>query len=331
MSRPRKHDKDLPRGMYRRHGAYYFVRGGKWTRLPKEGPSTLRIALSLYADIHETPTGGMAELIDQALAQILPKVAASTAKQYAVAARHLKIWLQEFAPHEVKPKDVAKLKISLASKPNWANRCISLLRQVFAYALEQQLVDSNPVVGIKRHEEAKRTRLLSIAEYQAIYAKAGPRLRVIMDLCIHTGQRPGDVLKIRRAELTDEGIRFEQQKTGHKGTVRWTSELRAVVERAKTLHGNIRALTLLHNRRGKRPDYSTVKIQWDKARRAAGVEDAQLRDLRALSATWAKKQGKDATALLMHSSTAQTVRYLRDKEEPVVDGPSFGHLLDSSK
>jgi integrase len=310
-----------------RHGAYYLARGNKWQRLPKTGASTLRVALAMYADMREAPTGGMAELIDQALEQILPKVAASTAKQYSAAARKLKVAFQEFAPQQVLPRDVAALKIGLASKPNWANRCISLLRQVFAYALEQQLVDSNPVVGIKRHAEKKRTRLLGLGEYQAIYAKADERLQVIMDLLIRTGQRPVDVLKIRRADLTNEGIRFEQQKTGAKRVVPWTPELRAVTERAKALHGNIRALTLLHNRRGKAPDYSTVKIQWDTARRAAGVPDAQLRDLRALAATWAKKQGKDATALLGHTSPAMTVRYLRDKEEPVSPGPSFGHLL----
>ena len=54
-------------------------------------------------------------------------------------------------------------KVALASKPNYANRCLSLLGQVFDYALEQQLVDSNPVVGIKRHTEAKRKRLLTTA------------------------------------------------------------------------------------------------------------------------------------------------------------------------
>lgn len=57
------------------------------------------------------------------------------------------------------------------------------------------------------------------------------------------------------------------------------------------------------------PKNGTVDLQWNKACLAAGVQDAQLRDLRALSATWAKKQGKDATALLMHSSAAQTARY----------------------
>ncbi|HVN43671.1 MAG TPA: tyrosine-type recombinase/integrase [Steroidobacteraceae bacterium] len=327
MNRPRKHDKHLPASVYLRHGAYYHVRAGRWTRLGK----TLREALETYAAIQEAPKSGMAELIDQAMAHIRPKVAKNTAKQYDLAAKHLKEWLQEFAPGEVKPRDVAAMKLKLASKPNWANRCLSLLRQIFDYALEQQIVESNPAVGIKRHAEKKRTRLVSMGEYHAIYAAAGPRLQVIMDLCIRTGQRISDVLKIRRADLTDDGIRFEQQKTGHKGVVAWTPELRAVVERAKTLHGNIRALTLLHNRRGKAPDYSTVKIQWDKARRAAGVDDVRLHDLRALAATWAKKQGKNPTSLLMHSTPSQTVRYLRDKEEPLSEGPSFGQSKDSAE
>jgi integrase len=320
MNRPRRRDKHLPRSVYFRHGAFYYVRGGKWTRIGK----SLREALGAYAAIQETPSGSTSDLIDQAMAHIVRKVSKNTEKQYLRAARHLKVWLQEFDPQDVQPRHVAALKLKLAAKPNWANRCLSLLRQVFDYALEQQLVQINPAVGVKRHPERKRTRLLSLEEYQAIYDSAGPRLQVIMDLCIRTGQRVGDVLAIRRSDLTAEGIRFEQMKTGNKGVVAWSQELRSIVERAKTLDGNIRALTLLHNRRGKAPDYSTVKIQWDKARSAAGVPDARLHDLRALAATWAKKQGKNPTALLMHSSPAQTVRYLRDKEEPVTEGPSFG-------
>jgi len=320
VNRPRQHDKHLPRGVYFRHGAYYHVKGGRWTRIGK----TLREALGAYAAIQEAPTGAMGDLIDLAMPHIVQRVSKNTEKQYLRAARHLKGWLREFGPQDVQPKHVAALKLRLAAKPNWANRCLSLLRQVFDYALEQQLVDVNPAVGVRRHPEKKRRRLLSLDEYRAIYERAGPRLQVIMDLCVRTGQRIGDVLRIRRADLVEEGIRFEQMKTGNKGVVAWTPELRTVVERAKSLHGNIRALTLLHNRRGKAPDYSTVKIQWDKARQAAGVADARLHDLRALAATWAKKQGKNPTALLMHSSPAQTVRYLREKEEPVAEGPSFG-------
>ena len=78
MNRPRHHDKHLPRGVYFRHGAYYHVRGGKWTRIGKG----LREALSTYAAILETPSGGMADLIDQAMPHIVQRVSTNTEKQY---------------------------------------------------------------------------------------------------------------------------------------------------------------------------------------------------------------------------------------------------------
>jgi integrase len=326
MARPRRKDSHLPPCVYQKHGSWY-VKGGKWTKIG----GSLKEALTAYGSEHETLSlqGSMAALIDEALPEICRGIKPSTIRQYKQAAKVLKRKFVQFAPHQVQGRHVAQLKRDLAKTPNMANRCMSVLRQVFAYALEQQIpgIDSNPVVGIRRHKETQRTRLISIAEYAAVREKAGPRLQVIMDLCIRTGERIEDVLKIRRTDLLDEGIRSQQTKTGAKRIVPWTPELRSVVEGAKTLHGNIRALTLLHNRRGKTPDYRTVKLQWDKACAVAGVSDAHLHDLRAVAATWAKKQGKDPTALLGHSSPAQTARYLRDREEVVAKGPSFGDLM----
>jgi integrase len=288
MNRPREKDRHLPPNVYLRHGAYYYVKGGKWSRLG----SSLREALAAYAALHEAVKGSMPELIQEALKHILPRVKPSTRKNYEVAAKKLSKILVEFTPQQVKPKDVAGIKRALADMPNMCNRCLSLLRQVFDYALENEIVDSNPAVGIKRHHERKRTRMLSLDEYQAIYAKAGPRLQVIMDLCIRTGQRINAVLRIHRNDLIEDGIRFPAHKTDSKVTVPWTPELRAVVERAKGLRRNIVALTLLHNKRGKAPDYRSVQDQWQNACEAAGVADAHLHDLRALAATWAKKQGR---------------------------------------
>jgi integrase len=322
-------DTHLPPCVYHKHGAFWYVKRipgrkhGKWSKLGTE----LAGSLAAYAALHETPkgsSGGMPDLIDQVLAHIRPKIKASTAKQYAVVGRVLKNALTEFSPDQVRPKDVAAIKVSFADKPNFGNRCLSVLRVVFAHAVEWQLVESNPCLGIMRHSEKKRDRYLNDDELAAIYAKAGPRLQVIIDLLYRTGQRVSDVLAIRRADLTTDGIRFAQGKTGTKLTVGWSPELRAAVERGKTLNANIRALTLLHNRRGKTPDYRTIKLQWDKACEAAGVTDAHMHDVRAKSLTDAKRQGKDATALAGHASARMTERYIRLRESPVVKGPSAG-------
>lgn len=329
MNRPRKKDRHLPRCVYAKHGAFWYVKAGKWTKLG----TTLIGCLEAYARLYEAPQGGMGKLIDTALEVLKPSLKLSTVKQYEGAAKILKHAFADFSPEQIKPKDVAVFKVARARTPNMANRCLSLLRQVFDYALEQQIpgVEINPAIGIKRHKEAKRTRLISIDEYVAIYAESGPRLQVIEDLLIRTGERIIDVLKIRRADLLEEGIRFQQMKTGAKRVVPWTPELMEVVDRAKVLNGNIRALTLLHGRKGKVPDYRTVKLQWDKACGRAGVTDATLHDLRAVAATWARKQGMNATKLLGHTNSAQTERYLRDKEEVVAEGPSFRRLIDNAK
>lgn len=322
--RPRKRDLHLPRCVYHRHGAYWLVQRNRWTRLGTDLPA----ALAEYARrIQPRRDGGMAKLIEQALDARRSRIANSTWAQYQVVARKLAAILEEFQPHEVLPRHLAEIRQAMDATPNMANRVLSVARLVFDYALERGLVDANPVIGIRRLSETKRTRLLTGDEVAAIREHAAPRLRVIIDLLTLTGQRVGDVLAIRYADMTEAGITFTQQKTGARLTVRWSPELRAVVEYAKALHGNVRALTLLHNRRGKAPDYRTTKWQWDRACALAGVPDAHLHDLRAYALTHARSQGIDATALAGHTSAAMTRRYLRDREIPLVDGPSFGRLF----
>lgn len=317
--RPRLTDRHLPACVYLKSGSYYLVKRGKWTRLGGD----LTAALKAYAQFVDTPSGGMGELIRMAMPSITLHVAENTRKQYDLVARKLINIFQEFAPHQVLPKHIAQMRRELAVTPNMTNRMLSVLRMVFDYAVEEQLVDGNPCIGIKRLAEGKRDRLLSPREYEAIHAVAPPRLQIVMDLLRLTGQRVTDVLRIRYADLSEEGIAFKQQKTGAKLVVRWSPELREVTERARLLDDHIRALTLLHGRGGKPVDYRSTHDQWVTACAKAKVEDADLRDLRPMAATAAKLQGVDPTALLGHTSPAMTKRYLRNKEAPLVSGPSF--------
>lgn len=331
MGRPRKRDRHLPPCVYFRHGAYYYVKSGKWTPLGRDHDE----AMLEYARRVAQAKGGMAELIEDALPGILKGKAASTQKQYREAARRLQRILEEFAPHQVTPRDVAQLRRSLSDSYAVANRMLSVLRMVFDYALEEQMVESNPCVGIKRLAQNTRTRRLLESEFLAIRAKAKPRLQVVMDLCYLTGQRVGDVLAIKRTDLGDDGIFFQQQKTGAQLTVKWTPELRAAVERAKALHGPVAGLYLVKGTVGQegRPlAYKVIWKDWRTACKAAGVENANIHDLRAMAGTEADAQGRNAQKLLGHTDPKMTKRYLRARSVPVVEGPSFGHdprILDS--
>lgn len=81
-------------------------------------------SLAAYAALHEGASGsGMAALIDKVLTHTAPRLRPSTVKQYAVCAKQLKKMLAEFSPEQVQPKHIASIKVALASKPNFANRC----------------------------------------------------------------------------------------------------------------------------------------------------------------------------------------------------------------
>lgn len=325
MSRPRKKDKHLPPCVYFKHGAFHYVKRGIWTWLAE----TLPDALAKYSELFETPKGSMDGIVNHAFEALKPNLSPATIKQYELAAKKIKKMLQQFQPHQVKPVHVAAIKKALKDTPNMCNRILSFGRQVFDYALEEQLpgMEINPFVGIKRHKEHKRDRLISQVEYELIYDEAGERLQVIMDLLIRTGQRITAVLRIRRSDLTEDGIRFPKHKTDGKGVVKWTPELHAVVDRALAMHGKVPRVTLLFGKKSKAPNYRSVKYQWDEACEAAGVEDAHIHDLRAVAGTKAEEQGLDPQALLMHASRQNTERYLRSKKEPMVDGPSFGQSI----
>lgn len=324
MNRPRKANRHLPPCVYLKHSAYWLVKGGKWTRLG----GSLAEALAAYADRIEKPAGsGMPQLLEKVFAHHTPKLADQTRRSYRVAANRLSKIFADFSPEQVKGKHVAALKLSMEDKPAQSNHTVSFLRVVFDYAVEWQMVESNPCIGLKPYELKARSRYLTDSEFHAIRAKAGPRLQVIMDLCYLTGQRIGDVLAIHHRDIGEAGISFKPIKTSGSTQIQfvvaWNDHLRAAVEAAKALQTGVRTLSLLAGRSRLPPRYRTVVGQWWEACAAAGVTDANLHDLRAKAATDAKAQGIDAQVLLGHSDAKMTDRYLRLREAPVVRGPSF--------
>ena len=140
-----------------------------------------------------------------------------------------------------------------------------------------------------------------------------------MDPCRQTGQRVGDIVNMRNDQITEQGIWFKQQKTGNRLIVSWSDELRAVVERTKYIesHG-VPTVTLFSQRGGKPLKITTLQPQRTGACKRAGINDAQLRALRTMAGTGAKRQGLAPTALPGHSDPEMTRRYLRNRAIPVV-------------
>jgi integrase len=61
-----------------------------------------------------------------------------------------------------------------------------------------------------------------------MYLSHGALLAVVIEICLLTGQRIGDVLKMRRTDLDSEDIFVEQEKTGVRLRVAWSHGLCAM-------------------------------------------------------------------------------------------------------
>lgn len=317
--RPRRKDRHLPPCVYLKHGAYYLVKEGKWRRLG----SDLHAALIEYASIMALPEDGLPALIDKAFPALVEGKSANTKTQYAHCARLLKEVFAEFRPDQVRHGDIVQMMDAFSDRKSIANRMLTVLRLTYGWALDRGLVQVDPSVTVKRFPQQARDRLVTEAEYAAIYAQCEPWLQIVMDLCYLTGQRIGDVLKIEYGHLTQEGIFIEQQKTGKKLIVGWTPELRAVVERAKDANYKIKSLRyLLSGRAGTMRKHSNVWRRFKTAARSVGLGDVTLHDLRAMAGTEAERQGMDPTALLGHTDRRTTQIYLRDRSAKVVAGPT---------
>lgn len=304
----------LPPRLHLKNGRYYYVHRNTWTALSRD----YHDALVEYARLIRPASSGMQELLDSFIAHIRPTVAKGTLHTYGCAVERLRAAFVEFAPHQVKPVHVAQVLDHHRATPSMANVMRNVLKQCFAYAVRTGLAETNPVRDIAPFKEKKRGRYLTGAEFAAIRAKATPTLAAIMDVCYITGQRIGDVLKIRHADIDERGLFFQQQKTGNRLRIEMTDDLRAAIDAARALHPRLRGLTLFHTRQGKPFSYSTVRTLWQRATTAAGVADAHLHDLRAKAATDARAQGLDSRALLGHTTEGAHNRYLRSKEIPNV-------------
>jgi integrase len=301
----------LPRWLHEKHGAYYLVRHNKWRRLA----GNLRDALIEYARLTSGPEGGaFGELVSRTLDDLKLTISANTYRVYASCARRVLEAFVEFTPPQVRPYHIARFLDDNKATPGMANSMRTFLNNMFQRAVRWGIVESNPVRDIDKFKIAKRDRYITAEEYQRIREHATPTLACLMDIAYLTGQRIGDCLRIRYADISEDGIFVRQQKTKTRVLIAMTPDLSDAIDKARTLHQSVKGMTLFHRRDGTLIPYATMRDQWRRARFAAGVEDVHFHDIRAAAATDAKAQGLDSKTLLGHLTDSSHNRYLRSKE-----------------
>ena len=108
-------------------------------------------------------------------------------------------------------RDVNRLLDSIVDRgaPIQANRTFGILRRIYSWGIERDIVAVNPCQGIRAPgEEKARDRVLTEDELRAVWNALAPeqaQIAAMFKLRILTAQRGGEVATIRRSDLDLQG------------------------------------------------------------------------------------------------------------------------------
>ena len=223
--------------------------------------------------------------------------------------------------------DVVKFHLSLKATPYLANRCLALVSNMLAKA-EQWGVradGSAPCRSITKFKEAKRERFLSATEANALgdalkaaeKAKTNSHALGIIRLLAFTGARRSEIegLKWSEVDLERSVLRLDDSKTGAK-LIPLAPAAKLILADAPRIEGSPYVFPAATGE----GHYQGLGKVWQAVRKAAGLEDVRLHDLRHTFASFGAAGGLSLPIigkLLGHSQAATTQRYAHLADDPV--------------
>ncbi|ANI02933.1 integrase [Pseudomonas putida SJTE-1] len=338
--RPRKtENRDLPPGMYRRkrqkangkvwEALYYRDKSGKDIFLGNDLVKAKLKWAELEAKSVPKELTTMKGIFDEYLLKIIPGKAARTQKDNIYELKQLRTVFDSAPIDAITPAMIAQYRDSRSAKTR-ANREIALLSHVFNTAREWGLTTrDNPCLGVRKNKEKPRDFYANETVWQAVYEEAPPELKDAMDLAYLTGQRPSDVLSMRKDDVEGIYLMVSQGKTGKR--LRIVLEVDGVKNSLGQLLERIMRRTSEHlspffilNEHGKRMSWPMLRNRWADARESARVKaevekkpdlanriaQFQFRDIRPKAASEINDLS-DASVLLGHSKEGITERVYR--------------------
>lgn len=236
-----------------------------------------------------------------------------------------------------------------------ATRTVRLLGGIFAYAVKQKYLKTNPRAGVRVYADKKGERYLSpdelgrlgdtlreaetvglpwrmregaLAKHRRKKADSqreliSPHAIAAIRLLILTGCRAGEILSLKWQDVDFERgfLNLSDSKTGAKVIV-LAAPAMAVLERIPRIAGNPYVIV------GSKPKEprSDLKRPWASVIAHAGLEGLRLHDLRHTFASAGAGAGMGLPIvgkLLGHASQATTARYAHLADDPLRQGANF--------
>lgn len=331
-------DRPLPRGL-QRHRRQFRARlvGQPWVYFGTEYHDAVR-AFSIWRT-----TGGRQDTVKGLLEHFVTiacpgrvkagKLAARTAKDYRTDAGILIAGLGHIPLAALEPKHIVKFRDAREiDAPSHVRNEMACLSAALSFGVERGWLRANPALEVKRPGRKRRERLISDAEYLAVYQRAHPSVKLAMTVALRTLALPDDILAMGPRNVIRSGerriLRFQRGKTGVWVEIEIVGELAQIIDAHSA--AKIVRPTFVHREDG--GQYSTEGIGAMFRRACVGnalrplkaseqVRDFGLRDLRAKGATEMYRAGtplRTLQYLLGHKSSKTTEIYIKELVPEVV-------------
>lgn len=206
-----------------------------------------------------------------------------------------------------------------ARAPGMANLTRAVLQKMLKVALDRGQISANPlsqkVTAYKSGSHHTWTDA-ELAHFEARWP-LGTRQRLAYALLFYTGQRSGDVVRMRRADITGGAIRVVQEKTGVELSIQIHSDLAAAIKA-----GPSKGLNLIGDAYGRPIKRAALSHLMRQAIRAAGLparcvphglRKATLRTMAEHGAS-----AKQLAAVSGHKTTKELDRYTAAADQPTL-------------
>jgi len=314
MGRRRESNHDDPPRFHRKGRVWYHVSGTlprKWSKLSSDRAEALRLWAQLEGVREDDSTKLFSVVAKRYVREVFPTKAIATRRDNEKElANLLKVFahmpIDAIAPMHIRGYmdirgQVAKVR---------ANREKALFSHVFNKAREWGFTaQQNPCQGVKGFKEVGRDRYVTDAEFAKVKEHAHFTVTDAMDLALLTGQRPADVLKLKRTDIRDGALWIIQNKTGARLGIEITGELAATITQINDRPRRAISAYLIQDENGQPLTYGAFRSRFDKARTAAKV-DFQFRDIRAKAATDTGNLAH-SQKLLGHKNREMTEHYVK--------------------
>lgn len=174
-----------------------------------------------------------------------------------------------------------------------ADHAFVVLARIISWSYDRGLAPSNPCLRPGRLYRVSRSeKVWTDRDEAAFYELAPPHLHLALNLALWTGQRQGDLLRLKWDQYDGKHLRLKQGKRGARVEVPVGESLRLALEAAKAARIQMAGeevkldqLTILATLNGTAWTADGFRTSWGRACAKAGVFGVTFHDLRGTAVT----------------------------------------------